>query len=263
MHLILLLFYMAAWHNAVGNITLHLPLHVIFPVVARNAELGAPQIPVLCYHQIRTWNKADSRNAKQYIVSPSQFREQIGMLHDAGYHTVLPEQLTDHLLNGTELPPKPVVLTFDDGTITQYTEAIPVLKQYGYKGVFFIMTVTLGRAGYISRQQVREISDMGHVIGCHTWDHHNVTFYTTNDWPLQLIKPTRLLEQITGRQVRYFAYPFGAWNAAAIKALRENAFLAAFQLQGKNDPAFPQFTIRRTIVDGNWTSGQLINIMKR
>jgi peptidoglycan/xylan/chitin deacetylase (PgdA/CDA1 family) len=114
----------------------------------------------------------------------------------------------------------------------------------------------------MSTQQVRTLSEQGHVIGCHTWDHHNITGYTGNDWKIQVEQPLHQLEKITGGPIKYFAYPYGAWNGAAINALKAYGFLGAFQLAGKQDTQNESFTIRRIIADGNWNEHQLLNAIK-
>jgi len=185
----------------------------------------------------------------------SVFREQMKLLYDNGYHTVLPDQQSDRHVGGNQ---KSFILTFDDGTESQYTNALPELNRYGFKAVFFIMTVTLGKPGFMSREQVRLLSDNGHLIGCHTWDHHNVKSYGVSDWITQLQRPTRLLEQITGKPVRYFAYPFGSWDPAAIYRLKSQGYMAAFQLAGPADKDNPSFTIRRMLVDGHWPASRFL-----
>ena len=216
--------------------------------------LARKQVPVLCYHQIRDWKPTDSKTAKPYIIPPAVLREQLKMLSDSGYHTILPDQLYAYLTTGAALPSKPVMLTFDDTDMDQYTVAFPEMKKYGFKGVFFIMTVSLGKLPhYMTKEQVKEIFDAGNTIGSHTWDHHNVKKYQGNDWVIQIDKPTKQLEAITGKPIRYFAYPFGLWNPQAIPELKKRGFIAAFQLSDKMDPNDPLYTIRRIIVPGNWS----------
>ncbi|HEU4609714.1 MAG TPA: polysaccharide deacetylase family protein, partial [Chitinophagaceae bacterium] len=154
-----------------------------------------------------------------------------------------------------------LLLTFDDGTQSQYDNALPELDRYGYKALFFIMTITLNKPDFMSREEIRVLSEQGHLIGCHTWDHHDVRSYNATDWKIQLVKPVQVLEQITGKPVRCFAYPFGSWNSAAIIRLKEQGFLAAFQLGGHTDNAEPRFTIRRILVDGHWDTPQLLNVI--
>lgn len=219
--------------------------------------LSLKQVPILCYHQLRDWKTGDSQAAKDYIVPVARFKEQIKMLADSGYQTILPDQLLTYLNTGAPLPEKSIMLTFDDTNLDQYTVAAPELEKYGFKGVFFIMTVSLGRPRYMNKEQVKELSDAGHVIGSHTWDHQNVKKYEEKDWITQLEKPSRQLEQITGRQVTYFAYPFGLWNKAAIPELKKRGMVAAFQLATARDQDEPLYTIRRIIASGHWSANTL------
>jgi peptidoglycan/xylan/chitin deacetylase (PgdA/CDA1 family) len=210
--------------------------------------LARPEVPILCYHQIRDWKPTDSKTAQAYIVPPASFKEQMKMLADSGYHTILPDQLYAYLNEGTPLPSKPVMLTFDDTDLDQYTVAKPIMDKYNFKGVFFVMTVSIGRPRYMTKEQIKDLSDKGHVIASHTWDHHNVKKYQGQDWVTQIEKPTKQLEAITGKPIKYFAYPFGLWNHEAIPELKKRGMIAAFQLYAKRDEQDPLYTIRRIIV---------------
>jgi peptidoglycan/xylan/chitin deacetylase (PgdA/CDA1 family) len=199
--------------------------------IASAAEiLARPQVPILCYHQIRNWTSSDGKVGKDYIVPVAEFKSQMKMLADSGYNTILPDQLYNYLAYGDKLPEKPIMLTFDDTKLDQWKVAIPELKKYGFKGVFFIMTVSLGRPNYLSKDQVKQMSDAGHVIGSHTYDHQNVKKYQGEDWVTQIEKPTKTLREITGKDIKYFAYPFGLWNKEAIPELKKRGFSSAFIL---------------------------------
>lgn len=229
--------------------------------------IAKKQVPILCYHQIRDWTAKDSKNAKDYICPIAAFKADMKMLADSGYHTILPDQLYAYLTAGGALPTKPIMLTFDDTDEDQFTIARPELKKYGFKAVYFVMTVSLGRPRYMTKEQVKQLSDEGNIIGSHTWDHHMVSKYTHNDimklangktktvddWAVQIDKPTKQLEDITGKKIDYFAYPFGIWNKAALPEIKKRGFKAAFQLADKRDPNDPLMTIRRIIASGYWS----------
>ncbi len=224
--------------------------------------LSRTQIPVLCYHQIREFRESDSKTARDYIVPPEMFRQQMKLLADSGYHTILPDELYDYLAKGKTLPAKSVMLSFDDTDLEQFTVAVPEMKQHGFKGVFFIMTVSLDRPNYMSKEQVKQLADEGNTIGSHTWDHHNVKKYVGDDWVTQIDKPSRQLEKITGKPIKYFAFPFGLWNEEAIPELKKRGMKAAFQLSAKRDESDPLFTIRRIIVPGSWSAETMMVRMK-
>ena len=134
------------------------------------------------------------------------------------------------------------------------------MKKYGFKGVFFIMTVSLGRPHYMSKEQVKQLSDEGNVIASHTWDHHRVDRYKhdanpkKDDWVIQIEKPTKKLEEITGKKIDYFAYPFGVWKKPTLPELNKYGFKIAFQLADKRDPDYPLLTVRRILDSGYWTT---------
>lgn len=219
--------------------------------------LARPQVPILCYHQIRDWRGSDSKSAKDYIIPVASFTEQMQMLADSGYHTVLPNQVYAYLTTGAPLPPKPVMLTFDDGDLDQYETAVPILEKHGFKGAFFIMTVAIGRRGkqpYMDKTQLKDLSDRGHAIGAHTWDHHNVKKYQGDDWKIQIEEPKAKLEGIIGKPVKYFAYPFGLWNKQALPEIQKRGYVAAFTLADGRDEEMPLYTVRRIIAGGQWSA---------
>ncbi|MBD2699123.1 polysaccharide deacetylase family protein [Spirosoma sp. BT702] len=226
--------------------------------------LARPQVPVLCYHQVRDWRASDSKTAKDYIIPVASFKEQMQMLADSGYHTVLPDQVYAYLATGAKLPSKPVMITFDDGDLDQYETAAPILEKHGFKGAFFIMTVAIGRRGkqpYMDKMQIKDLSDRGHTIGAHTWDHHNVKKYQGDDWKIQIEEPKAKLEAITGKPVKYFAYPFGLWNKQALPELQKRGYAAAFTLADKPDDQMPLYTIRRIIAGGQWKTSTMYRNM--
>src|SRR5690606_26321408 len=114
------------------------------------------------------------------------------------------------------------------------------------------------RSIYMTKDQVKKLSDEGNVIGSHTWNHQDVRHYKDADWDKQISSSARELEAITGKPVKYFAYPFGAWNKNAIPALKKRNIAAAFQLSTKMDPDDPLYTIRRMIVPGSWTAPTML-----
>ena len=211
--------------------------------VARRAK-----VPVLCYHQIREQTAADSASDRAYIVGPKAFAQQMQALDDAGYTTVTGDQVVDHVAKGAPLPKKAILLTFDDASAGQYTQAFPVLKKHHFKATFFIMTVVLGKEGWLTRGQVRKLDRSGMTIGSHTWDHKDVTTYSGDDWQTEINAPTKDLEKLVGHRITLFAYPFGLHDSKAIPHLFAGGLRAAFQLAEPLDRKHPLWTLRRIIV---------------
>lgn len=237
------------------------PMKIVAPKkVAADATtiLSKKEVPILCYHNIKDFSSSASGMIKSYTVKPPAFAEQMKALADAGYHTILPEQLNNYLVFDGPLPEKPFMITFDDTREEQFSIGAAEMKKYGFKGVFFIMTVSINRPGYMSKEQIKKLSDDGHVIAAHTWDHHMVTKYSGDDWNTQLVKPKAKLEDIIGKPVTDFAYPFGLWNTAAIPELKKSGYKMAYILSTKRDSVDPLYTIRRIIISGTSSTQGMI-----
>ncbi len=248
------------------------------PVPARPARAGAAHpraptdvaaiaaradVPVLCYHQVRPLTARDAAQDRTYIVPPRVLDAQMGALERAGFTAVSADDVAAHMAEGKPLPRKPVLITFDDASAGQYTRALPILRRHGFKATFFVMTVVLGKPGWLTRGQVRALDRDGMEIAAHTWDHHAVPDYAGEDWRVQITEPTAELEAIVGHKLDVFAYPFGEWNAAAFSHLREQGFRIAFQLAGKLDPAAPMLTVRRVLVGPDVRGAELLRMIRQ
>lgn len=232
------------------------------PIADNATILSRKEVPVLCYHLIRDFRPGESERMKGYIVTPAEFADQMKTLADSGYQTILPDQLYNYLTRGASIPPKPIMITFDDTHEEHYTIGSAELKKHGFKGVYFIMTISINRPRYMTQQQIKDLSDSGSVIACHTWDHHMVTKYQGADWDTQFVKPRKRLEEITGKPVNYFAYPFGLWNMTAVEELKKRNYKLAFILSTKRDSTEPLYTVRRMIVPGTWSTQGMLKAIK-
>ena len=218
-------------------------------------------VPVLCWHQLRDWTSADGEYARTLLICPPRkFRAQLDALVHDGWHTIGPDQYLDHLTSGAPLPSKPVMLSFDDSQGSQITEGLPQLAKRRMTATFFAMTVVLGNPGWFTKRDLKRLDDAGMTVAAHTWDHHRVDEYHGKDWSLQLEQPRELLEKIVGKPVRHFAYPYGAWDRAALPHVAAAGYRTAFQLADrKPDPKRPLMTLRRDLVTSTWSGKQLLS----
>ncbi|HUZ61878.1 MAG TPA: polysaccharide deacetylase family protein [Hanamia sp.] len=224
--------------------------------------LAKKQVPVLCFHHIREPKPGESETFKSFSVTPAQFAALMGALKDSGYHTILPDQLYNYLVYNGPLPPKSILLTFDDTDEEQFTIGAKEMKKNGFKGVFFIMTVAIGKPNYMSKEQIKELSDEGNAVESHTWDHHMVSKYKGNDWNIQFVKPRKTIQDITGKSADYFAYPYGVWNEAAFPEMKKAGFKMAFNLATHRDSIEPLYTIRRLMIPTQWSTKGTMHAIK-
>ncbi len=139
---------------------------------AADAPAGTGAAPiVLTYHDIAP--AGDS----EYVVSPAQFAAQMAMLHEAGYRTLTAEDFVRYQRTG-KVPPRSVLITFDDGTRGLWTYADPVLERYKFTAVAFLITAAVGEHApyYLTWPQVDRMAASGRwSFGSHTNDLHTKT----------------------------------------------------------------------------------------
>lgn len=233
---------------------LSLCLGMIFMGVCLAQQVAFKAVPALSYHNVRPYTTQDPA----YFISPERLEEHLKKLKELGFQSVLPEQVEGSFYQGKKLPAKPILISFDDTRADHFLAAAPLLEKYGFRGVFYIMTVSIGKSGYMTKAQIKELSDRGHAIGHHTWDHQDLRKLPADQWKIQIDKPKALLEEITGKKVTSLAYPFGLWNPQAIQELKTRGLRSAFQLGGKMDPSDPVFSLPRILVPGNWSADRLV-----
>lgn len=165
--------------------------------------------PILLYHHIKTPNVANA-----LFVTPEDFRAQMKFLRDNGYTTIPVTLLVKAINFGASLPEKPVIITFDDNDITVYTDAYPIMKEFGFTGTNYLVGNRLGSQGFMTIDQLKELSAAGWEVGSHSMTHVDLTQTGELEW--ELAQSRANLENKLGVKVETFAYPFGSFSAEVI-----------------------------------------------
>jgi peptidoglycan/xylan/chitin deacetylase (PgdA/CDA1 family) len=185
---------------------------------------GAVVCPILLYHRIAT-----PPFPNDYYVTPDAFREQMQALRDWGYTAIPISLLVRAITQGAPLPERPVVITFDDGDISVYTTAFPIMREFGFVGVNYLVGNRLQVEGYMNVAQLQELSAAGWEVGSHSMTHADLRTSHDLDWE---IRQSRLeLEAALGVPVATFAYPYGLGNdnESIVEQVRAN-YVAAVGL---------------------------------
>lgn len=179
--------------------------------------------PILMYHHIAQKEPQDS-----YYVSPEIFEQQMKWLKDNEYKVVSYDEFYKTAISLESLPQKPVVITFDDGVIDQYTNALPILKKYGYTATFFIKLNNVGPdKGGMTWEQIKDLVNSGMTIGSHSVNHDNMANMNEKNLQYELIESKKALEENLGIKINHFCYPGGAYSNQTIEALKEARYVSA------------------------------------
>jgi peptidoglycan/xylan/chitin deacetylase (PgdA/CDA1 family) len=133
-------------------------------------------------------------------------------LKDWGYTTITPSYLRQVLVYGGDLPSRPVIITFDDGDMDVYMNALPVMRAYGFIGAFYVVSGSLGAEGYVGVDQLAEFVADGWEIGSHTINHIDLT--ANHDSLRNELLQSRLdIQTALSITVTSIAYPYGLVDA--------------------------------------------------
>lgn len=181
------------------------------------------KVPILMFHYVSDLPPHADNIRRGLTVTPTVFQAQMQYLHDNGFNTISLYDLNNALTQGTPLPDKPIVLTFDDGYLDAYTNVFPTLKQYSFTGTFFIITSRpdANDPKYMSWPQIKEMSDAGMSMEPHTKDHLDLRGRDHDFLIYQMQGSIESLAAYTGRTPHMFAYPVGHYDAYTLKVAKE------------------------------------------
>jgi len=225
-------------------------------VSAVDAAQKPIELPVLMYHSI---NSKESK-AGDYVITPAALRGDLEWLQKNGYHTVVVQDLLDYVEQGTPLPEKPVMITFDDGYYNNYLNAFPLLKEFQMKAVISIIVgqtdkyseLDENRENYshLTWDQIKEMMDSGLIeFQNHSYDLHQSggggkrkgvgkkkgesTEAYQQAIREDVEKGQLRFVEMTGYAPIAFTYPFGTVSEDSYGVLEELGFRATLDAQGK------------------------------
>jgi peptidoglycan/xylan/chitin deacetylase (PgdA/CDA1 family) len=191
--------------------------------------LKKQKIPILMYHSISKYVTAQYR---PFTVSPELFAEHMAYLHEHAYTPITVTQFGDAIAQGVSiLPTRPVILTFDDGFTDFFTEALPVIRQYGFTATLYVTTGFIGKrqatGSMLDWEQLGEISQCGIECGGHSHSHRQLDTLTPTVARDEIVRCKWLLEDRLGQEILSFAYPHGYHCATTKRLVREAGYTSA------------------------------------
>ena len=217
-----------------------------------DTQPGSIKLPVIMYHSIL------KNKSQKYIVSTEQFENDLIYLKNNNFNTVTVADLIDYIHNDKELPPNPIVITFDDGQLNNLAYAVPLLEKYSMKAIFSVVGYFIEEASktqdhnpnysYLNWDDINKmISSNAVEIQCHSYNFHKNRGKRTGanryiGEPLDNYEKVfsddisifmELMEENTGYKPTAFAYPFGACSEHSENLLKKEGFLASFSCYEK------------------------------
>ncbi|MCK5847578.1 MAG: polysaccharide deacetylase family protein [Caldisericia bacterium] len=202
------------------------------------------RIPVIGYHDI-------GLNGNDWMVTPQEFENHLQYLTKNGYYFCTPKEVLMFSNNWIRLPENSVLITFDDACSGVFTYALPLLKKYNAKATLFVVNSFLETKGYLTWEELDAINSSNvftlgsHSYALHGWVDYSMIFgggmtpklfhlheETWDEYLIRvkgdLLKSKEELELRYGKEINFFAYPFGAYDKETIKRVKETGFSGAF-----------------------------------
>ncbi|HEV8688446.1 MAG TPA: polysaccharide deacetylase family protein [Gaiellaceae bacterium] len=236
------------------------------PRTPRQASAGAPRaeaspplgphdepVPILMYHVIAA-PIAGTPYPDLYLPK-GEFAAEIAWLSAHGYHAVTLRRVYDYWHGAAALPRRPVVLSFDDGYRSHYTNALPVLRARGWPGVLNLKVKNLEQPWGPLPKHVRALLAAGWELDAHTITHPDLTTLDDDDLRREVAGSRQILLRRFDVPVDFFCYPSGRYDARVVAAVRAAGYLGAtttrYGLAAGSEP----YTLKRVRVNGSDTIG--------
>jgi peptidoglycan/xylan/chitin deacetylase (PgdA/CDA1 family) len=187
------------------------------------------RVPILMYHLVGPTDANAPPMTRTLTVSPRQFDRELRWLVSRGFHAITQEQLFDALERGARLPPKPVMITFDDGYRDVLWNAAPLLAHYHMRATAYVITARISGpdSSFLTWPELSRLERLGVEIGSHTVHHLELPSLSAAAALAELVDSRRALEHHLGRPVQWFSYPVGATDTAVLPLVREAGYVLA------------------------------------
>lgn len=202
------------------------------------------QFPVLMYHGIQDSELEPGRFDPVYSVSLQQFTDQLDWLKHNGYRACTLDQ-TEQAANDEKL----VVITFDDGDVTNFTAALPQLTERSMSAEFYITTDWIGNEYSMTADQLRKLDQLGMAVDSHGKTHHYLSDLDDAEMRHELEDSKQTLEEILGKKINTLALPGGRGNHRTRTLAKELGYQRlCTSVLGYNEMGTDPFKLKRIAI---------------
>jgi peptidoglycan/xylan/chitin deacetylase (PgdA/CDA1 family) len=222
---------------------------------------GTTTVPILTYHVINAQPPQSTAPPALYVPA-SEFSAQMNALKTAGWHAVTLNQLQAYWTHGVSLgTDKPIVITFDNGYASQFTNALPVLKGLGWVGVANIQVSGLPPSdGGLTDSQIRGLIAAGWELDSEGAGQADLTVLGSGQLSSEIATARQTLQSRYGIPVNWFSYPLGDYNTIVIAGVRAAGFVGSTTVvPGWANPQEDRFRLPRLQVVGGISPTKLLS----
>lgn len=212
-------------------------LNILYGKNYSSSTLPKDKVVILGYHQIRNIEESDNPKARLFITSPEVFEKEMEILKNKGYTSISVTEYLNYLNNRilNKIPEKSVVITFDDGYISQYSNAFPILKKYGMKATLFLYMDCIHKySACMNTEQIKEMIEEGFTVANHTLRHIFLTEYKDGIVEKEILDNQKLLEEKFGKKnvEKVLAYPYGLEDERIREIVKNLGYIGAVGVTG-------------------------------
>jgi peptidoglycan/xylan/chitin deacetylase (PgdA/CDA1 family) len=183
----------------------------------------AIKIPILMYHSVVGTPNGDL-SPPGYWISADRFADHLMYFKERGISPITLSELLRAREGRALLPGKPIVLTFDDGYLNNFTEVLPRLLDFGFTASFFITVSALGRPGMMGEAEIRTLRSEGMEVGSHGMRHELLARKQPGRLVWELAESKRSLASALGSEVDFFSLPRGYLPRGFARRARETGY---------------------------------------
>jgi peptidoglycan/xylan/chitin deacetylase (PgdA/CDA1 family) len=203
--------------------------------------------PILLYHHVDY-----DHTSERYNVHPERFAEQMEALTEWGYTAITITELIEAITDGGELPPRPIVITFDDGHLSVYKNAFPIMQEYGFPGVTYVVANWLKAKDFTGVEELTEMIEAGWEVGSHSFTHVDIS-KDTSLVNYEALQSKQALEDALPERINTFAYPFGTYKTLIGDRVFRYGYLGGMGLgHGWTHNEYSLYYMKRIEVNGGF-----------
>ncbi|HCQ89937.1 MAG TPA: xylanase deacetylase [Clostridium sp.] len=179
-------------------------------------------VPVLYYHSIQ------KSGENELMMDPKLFRSHLQWLKDNGYTSLTMEEFYNYIKYNTPVPEKSVVITFDDGYIDNYTNAMPIINEFDFDTTIFMVSDFVGNPNFLTESQLKELEKNKINIESHTANHLELAKLPKEKQREELQQSKDRLNNLLDEKIEYVAYPYGSYNDDTKNTTKEIGYKMGF-----------------------------------